>query len=134
MSNTISLTNVSCDWLTLKHAVERIVDNYVMVNHELITNPELHQAPITNTDKNPHADRVAVEHNYVVMAASSETRKRKRKLPQWLQATPDVSVSVKQQAPDGVFNYASAILNDGLLLLELRDAIREGDGPRVIRC
>ena len=42
--NAISLTNVSCDWLTLKHAVERIVDNYVMVNHELITNPELHQA------------------------------------------------------------------------------------------
>ena len=47
--------------------------------------------------------------------------------------TPNVSLNVKQQAPDGVFNYASAILNDGLLLLELRDAIREGDGPRV-RC
>ena len=28
----------------------------------------------------------------------------------------------------------SAILNDGLLLLEFRDAIHEGDGPRIIRC
>ena len=26
------------------------------------------------------------------------------------------------------------MLNDGLLLLELRDAIHEGDGPRIIRC
>lgn len=35
---------------------------------------------------------------------------------------------------DGVFNYASAVLNEGLLLLELRDAIHEGDGPRIIPC
>jgi len=30
--------------------------------------------------------------------------------------------------------YASAVLNDGLLLLEFKDAIREGDGPRILRC
>lgn len=51
-----------------------------------------------------------------------------RKLPEWLTDAPTVSLSVKK-VPDGVFNYASAILNDGLLLLELRDAIREGVGP-----
>ena len=45
-------------------------------------------------------------------------------------------MSDKQQrlAPDGVLNYSSSVLNDGLLMLELRDAIREGDGPRIIRC
>ena len=41
---------------------------------------------------------------------------------------------MQQASPDGVFNYASAVLNDGLLLLELRDAIHEGDGPRIVRC
>lgn len=40
----------------------------------------------------------------------------------------------KQKAPDGVFNYSSAVLNDGLLLLELRDSIRQADVPRVLRC
>ena len=37
-------------------------------------------------------------------------------------------------APDGVFNYASAVLNDGLLYLEFIDAIREGDGKRTLTC
>lgn len=38
-----------------------------------------------------------------------------------------------QALPDGVFNYASAVLNDGLLLMELRDAIHEGDGETILR-
>ena len=41
---------------------------------------------------------------------------------------------VQKASPDGIFNYASALQNDGLLLLELRDAIHEGDGPGIIRC
>ena len=36
--------------------------------------------------------------------------------------------------PDGIFGYACAVLNDGLLLLEFRDAIHEGDGERIVRC
>ena len=35
----------------------------------------------------------------------------------------NVSESVKQIAVDGVFNYAAAVLNDGLLLLEFKDPI-----------
>ena len=42
--------------------------------------------------------------------------------------------TVRRIAVDGVFNYASALLNDGLLLLEFCDAIREGDGKRILRC
>ena len=38
-----------------------------------------------------------------------------------------------ENVPDGVFNYACSILNDGLLLLKLRDAIHEGDSPRILR-
>ena len=44
------------------------------------------------------------------------------------------SESVKQIAVNGVFNYASAVLNDDLLLLEFNDAIRGGDGRRILRC
>ena len=29
-------------------------------------------------------------------------------------------------------NYAGAVLNDGLLMLELRDGIHEGNGNRII--
>ena len=47
---------------------------------------------------------------------------------------PHASRDVHKASPDGVFNYASAVLNDGLLLLEFRDAIHEGDGPRIMRC
>ena len=44
------------------------------------------------------------------------------------------SRSVRCAAEDGVYIYASAVLNDGLLLLELKDAIREGDGLRILCC
>ena len=41
---------------------------------------------------------------------------------------------LQKASPDGVFYYASAVLNDGLLLLEFRDAINNGSGPRIFRC
>ena len=44
------------------------------------------------------------------------------------------SESVKSASVDGALNYASAVLNDGMMFLEFKDAIREGDGPRIIRC
>lgn len=47
---------------------------------------------------------------------------------------PHASRKVHKAFPNKVFDYASAVLNDGLLLLEFRDAIHEGDGPRIARC
>ena len=35
---------------------------------------------------------------------------------------------------DGVLAYACTVLCDGLLLLELRNAIHLGDGPRILCC
>ena len=35
---------------------------------------------------------------------------------------------------DNVFEYAKETLTMGLLLLEFKDAVREGDGDRVLRC
>lgn len=36
--------------------------------------------------------------------------------------------------PDGIFSYAQEVLTYGLMYLEFEDSIKEGDGPRVIRC
>ena len=47
---------------------------------------------------------------------------------------PHAAKSVCENVPDGVFDYACSVLNDGLLLLELRDAIHEGDGARILCC
>ena len=35
---------------------------------------------------------------------------------------------------DGVLEYAKETLSLGLMLLEFKDAIREGDGSRVLQC
>ena len=108
--------------------LETLVDEYVLPHR-------LHSDPATVTAKeaeqNPHLIRIRAEHSYVPSPAVTN-----RSLP-----TSISSVVEKQHAPpsvketsDGIFNYASAILNDGLLLLEFKDAIREGDGDRILRC
>ena len=79
------------------------------------------------------------EHAYVrkVSTATPITVQRKRNLPQWPKSQgdrPHASQVVHDAAPDGIFDYACAVLNDGLLLMEFRDAIHEGDGDRVLRC
>lgn len=127
--NAVAFSVHEDQWVTLKHAVEQIVDCFVMVKELTNSHPML----VCVKDSNPHAARVASEHNYFSSTVHDNTTQKKRKLPQWLSDVP-VSVGVKKNAPDGVYNYACAISNDGLLLLELRDAICEGDGPRVIRC
>ena len=46
---------------------------------------------------------------------------------------PRASLVVQDYAPDFVHNYACAVLNDGMLMLEFRDAIYEGDGNCILR-
>ena len=43
-------------------------------------------------------------------------------------------MSIKLAAPDEMLEYATAVLNDGLLMLELHDAVHEADGDRRRRC
>lgn len=110
-------------------------------------------------EQNPHVLRITVEHSYSLATCSSTnteptqtqpistsqrqvstsepTQKPNRHLPPCITSSadqPHASRDVHKAAPDGVFNYASAVLNDGLLLLEFRDAIHEGDGLRIMRC
>ena len=126
--------NKEKSWCTLKRVARNIVDKYVMVNELLVDtrngNKDIRTTrgavQVEETVGNPHAAR---EHNYCIPAKSARAQKE-RKLPSWMIQFGDfaIPVSVYKKAPDGVFNHSSAVLNDGLLLLELRDGIHEGDG------
>lgn len=118
-------------WAILQASSEKIVDRYVVVHESCPINTTTSPK---ETTQNPHVTRVTAEHSYCRNSVSQTPTKRKRRLPQWLRSHEQTSTAPVEGAPDGVFNYSSAVLNDGLLLLELRDAIREGDGIRVLRC
>ena len=90
-------------------------------------------ATTQSTTENPHLARIYLEHQYCSVPAQCQ----QRSLPVTVTsaaARSQASQVVKKAAPDGIFNYASAILNDGLLVFEFKDAIREGDGNRILCC
>lgn len=139
------------DWKVLSRVIGRLVDHYIIVERFKQFNPEQNTSMPRSTDfyQNPHAIRIRKEHSYCIpitahvisehcYAKKTENRNQKsRKLPETVMATRDIphaTESVRENIPDGVFNYACCVLNDGLLLLEFRDAIHEGDGPRILRC
>ena len=67
---------------------------------------------------------------------SSTAHSTSRSLPDIIvrQGLLIASESIRRVARDGVFNYASAVLNDGMLLMEFEDAVKERDGSRILRC
>ena len=108
--------------------METIIKEYV-IPKDFSTHQ--HASVVTGTSSNPHAAHIQLEHQYGPVPPVARHRYLPESITQ-LVARQQPSEAVRRVAPDGVFNYASAILNDGLLLLELKDAIREGDGPRIL--
>ena len=110
-----------------------IVDEYVVPQEFSFPREPTASTSPTSLLTNPHVPRILQEHVY---GSSTVEKVRHRNLPSILSVArrPTASQSVRRAAPDGVLNYASAVLNDGLLLLEFKDAIREGDGIRILRC
>ena len=85
---------------------------------------------LTALEQNPHAARVISEHAYArtVSAAPINVQKR-RNLPKWLKSQgdwPHASQVVHDTASDCIFDYACAVLNDGLLLLDLEMQYMKG--------
>ena len=109
----------------------KIIDEYVVPRDFSVE--KVKPATTQSTTGNPHLARIYLEHQY----CSVPVQCQQRSLPVSVTsaaARSQASQVVKKAAPDGIFNYASAVLNDGLLLFELKDAIREGDGNRILRC
>ena len=139
-------------WSILRQRITKLINRYVLVDQVASgLNRESEQKDVglqSAQQLNPHISRIASEHCYTlthharVAAEHSYTQpqkdvKKKRQLPSWMLKLDDKEATpyqIQKFSPDGVFNYASAVLNDGLLLMELRDAIHEGDGPRILRC
>ncbi len=87
------------------------------------------------TTLNPIVHQINQEHCYDKFSALQQASQT-HILPQAILRFEDrerVPTNIRMKnAPDGVFNYASAVLNDGMLYL--RCCIREGDGTRVLQC
>lgn len=129
-------------WRVFSNTVGQLIDRYVIVNKFADLHPQPHiPRPVMTSlmdtlRSNPHAFRISMEHGYASGLPARQIS-RNRTLPAWLQAQfdrPQPSQEVMQASPDSIFNYASAVLNDGLLMMEFRDAVHEGDGERILRC
>jgi len=112
-----------------------IIDRYVIPSQFCLKNKEPIRVSLSDISCNSHLKCIMSEHDY--SQKQSESRPVIRLLPPSISRTmekPEAAQTIQQCAVDGVSQYASAVLNDGLLLLEFKDAIREGDGPRILRC
>ena len=125
-------------WSYLKAQLYTVVKTYV-IPRQFIQNDST--VPQTNPEGcyNPHGSRVISEHSYVpstenISAYNPSFRGLPASITNCSQNELQASCSIRRQARDGVLEYASAVLNDGLLFLEFCDAIREGDGERILRC
>lgn len=109
----------------------KIIDEYAVPRDFSVE--KVKPATTQSTTENPHLARIYLEHQYCSVPAQCQ----QRSLPVTVTsaaARSQASQVVKKAAPDGIFNYASAILNDGLLVFEFKDTIREGDENRILCC
>ena len=91
------------------------------------------QVSVTDISNNPHLKRIMSEHDNSKRQPCGPHDLVPRALPQSITKTlGNTSHTIQQCAVDGVSQYASAVLKDSQLLLEFKDAIREGDGPRIL--
>ena len=119
-------------WKLFYQHLCQIVDHYVLPKQFMLsTNSESADDDALLHERYPHSRHVELEHNYC-QAVTPVTQCLPCTITQVIQRG-EVSQSVCKISIDGIFNYASAILNDGLLLLEFSDAIREGDDKRILR-
>lgn len=126
--------------------VLRLVDRYVLLSdlpalaQQTSSVACLQQSVVTRKRPrecmdNPHLQRIAADHCYI--GQQLEPPVKQRCVPNFIAKHADVphaSVDQQRLTPDGVLNYSSSVLNGGLLMLEFKDAVREGDGMRIIRC
>ncbi|SMN01873.1 hypothetical protein SPONL_183 [uncultured Candidatus Thioglobus sp.] len=122
-------------WKRLQKAVREIVERFVFVQDfsEVVAKGSSKQ----EETRNPHSERISHEHSYAKVQNPSKTTEANRVLPENIRRCadcPNPSRNVTSSSPDKVLDYACSVLSDGLLLLELRDAIHEGDGERDLRC
>ncbi len=115
--------------------VGRLIDRYIIIRDYIsVSDNECKNSPrsfpledASFYEQNHHCKRIEKEHSY---CSPRQLESGSRNLPMWMvqqQTSPYIPKIAKR---DGVFSYACAVMCDGLLLLQLRDAIHQGDGLR----
>lgn len=94
-----------------------IVDEYVVPQEFTLPREHTGSASDTSSLTNPHVPRIQQEHAYGLSTAKKVNRRLLPPSTLSVARRPTVSQPVRHTAPDGALNYASAVLNDGLLLL-----------------
>lgn len=126
--------NVKQQWKSFHRAVSGIIERYVFIQ-DFTKGSEAGQQQVQYS--NPHTNRILHEHSYTQSDRSPCQQKQARVLPQSLRSCadyPNPSASAQKRSPDKILEYACSVMTDGLLLLELRDAIHEADGDRLNTC
>lgn len=120
--------------------LHEIIDRYVVPKQfSLVQSNQETEVGVTEKDarSNPHYQNIANEHCYLPFQPTAASQIERRHLPSTITSfleRSQASQVVRKASVDGIYEYASAVLNDGLLLFELKDSIREGDGQRILRC
>lgn len=121
-------------WTKFHRAVSQIVEHFVFVqDFSKVTESA---PPAQCQENNPHYTRIMKEHTYAHCDRSA-CQEPSRVLPQSIRRCadyPNTPTSVKSNSPDKILDYACSVMTDGMLLLEFRDAVHEGDGERLMRC
>lgn len=115
-------------WNQLKAELEVVVDTYIIPRQFACTLSKEPTSSDLHQSFNPHTSRIATEHSYCPSGSAVTTPSLLRNLPGTIvrQGSRAASESIRRVARDGVFNYASAALNDGMLLMEFEEQSRKG--------
>ena len=98
----------------LQDRMLKVIDQYV-VPHEFVYTLEDNvpkQPMASSTIQNPHVASIRHDHSYTIQTQPS----RRRYLPAFITgitSAPRSTIEVRRQVKDSVFDYGSAILNDG---------------------
>lgn len=127
-------------WAYFSRILGDLVDRYIIVRDCKVDIPQSNGVNVQATSnklvvtESSHVNRIALDHCYCNAQVLCAHKGLRRKLPRFLQQLGPAPQLPQSTKSDGVFSYACTVLCDGLLLLELCDAIHQGDGPRILRC
>lgn len=140
----------SCElqWKALSATIGHLVNRYIVIQlfQELQPRQTISIPVATDFFYNPHAVRVRTDTHIVTLSQCKLPLNTVMQNKLTIFKTPKATTAsvykyrcssccyVCENVPDGVFNYACSVLNDGLLLLEYRDVIHERDGPKILQC
>ncbi|KAJ7337862.1 hypothetical protein OS493_008020 [Desmophyllum pertusum] len=116
--------------------------HYIQVGHEVSQHPRLETESDGDHDRDSLGYYKCRNHDCPHVFTTNATRKRHERVQHqedYQTAAPDATGATatdkgKEAKADCIYNYHNARLQCGLLILNMMDAIKEGDGTRLMQC